>query len=648
MNHPNAPRGCGSVVREVAIDDRFWNGFRDTLIREGIPYQWKALNDQLPDAAPSYCMRNFRIAAGKEQGEHAGCVFQDSDVAKWLEGVAFSLRWHPDPALEEIADGAIRQIVDAQQPDGYMDTYYIINGLDKRWTNLKDNHELYCAGHMIEAAVAYYQVTGKRVLLDAVIRLVAHIDSVIGPEDGKLHGYPGHPVIEMALMRLYEITKDPMHLKLARYFVDQRGQSPLFFADEDARMKRKGWWTDGPLGYKYYQAAQPIREQLNAEGHAVRAMYLYSGAADVARETGDAELARACRRLWESTAYRRMYITGAVGSSEYGEAFTFDYDLPNDTIYGETCASIGLVFFARRMLSLERRGEYADVMERALYNGVISGMQLDGKRFFYVNPLEVVPEACEKDAHKLHVKPVRQKWFGCACCPPNLIRMLASLEEYVAMEDGDTAFVNLYVGGGIRAAGLELKLSGDYPWSGDIAIDVAGAPEGERTLALRVPGWCAKYALSVNGEAIDAEPVDGYVYLRRRWAAGDAVRLALDIRPVFMRANPRVREDIGKVALMRGPLVYCLEEADNGAALHALRAASLSDVDVVERPDLLGGVIVLKSHGVRETGEGWPDGAVPYLPAERPEALEPADLVWIPYYAWANRTPGEMRVFIPR
>ncbi|MBE5809216.1 MAG: glycoside hydrolase family 127 protein, partial [Clostridiales bacterium] len=385
--------GAGKFLQNVTIDDRFWTRTRETVRVEGIPYQWKALNDLIEDAEPSYCMRNFRIAAGKQKGEHAGCVFQDSDIAKWLEGAAFTLRWHPDPELEATMDSAIDEIVDAQQPDGYLDTYYIINGLDKRWTNLKDHHELYCAGHLLEAAVAYYQVTGKRKLLDAMIRYMDYIDTVLGPEEGKLKGYPGHPVLEMALMRLYDITKDPKHLKMAKYFVDQRGQSPLFFKDEDERNHNKFYWDRSYFQYQYYQAGKPVREQMDAEGHSVRAMYLYSGMADVARESGDQTLVEACKRLWKSTVQKRMYVTGAIGSSEYGEAFTFDYDLPNDTIYGESCAAIGLVFFARRMLTLEAKGEYADVMERALYNGVISGMQLDGKKFFYVNPLEVLPEA---------------------------------------------------------------------------------------------------------------------------------------------------------------------------------------------------------------------------------------------------------------
>ena len=381
-------KSAGEFVKQVRLEDVFWGPVREIIRQEAIPYQWKALNDQIPDTEPSYCMRNFRIAAGKETGAHGGYVFQDSDVGKWLEGAAYSLRWHPDPELEQTVDDAIEEVVAAQQPDGYLDTYYIINGLDKRWTNLKDHHELYVAGHLLEGAIAYYEATGKRALLDAMFRFVAHIDSVLGPEEGKLHGYPGHPEIELALMRLYEITGDPAHLRLAKYFVDERGKAPLFFAGEEKRNGNPDYWKESPFRYQYYQAGLPVREQKNAEGHAVRAMYLYAGMADVARVTGDETLAEACRTLWRSAVNRRMYITGGVGSTEYGESFTFDYDLPNDTVYAETCASIALVFFARRMLKLEAKGEYADVMEKALYNGILSGMQLDGKKFFYVRSEE--------------------------------------------------------------------------------------------------------------------------------------------------------------------------------------------------------------------------------------------------------------------
>ncbi len=633
--------------RQMTIHDAFWDRVRETARREGIPYQWRALNDRVENAEPSHCMRNFRVAAGKETGAHGGFVFQDSDVAKWLEGIANTLVWHPDPALEAVADGAIDDIVAAQQPDGYLDTYYIINGLDKRWTNLTDDHELYCAGHMIEAAVAYFRATGKRKLLDAVIRLVAHIDGVFGTEAGKRAGYPGHPVIEMALMRLWEVTGDKSHLRLAKYFVDQRGQSPLYFRQEKEARGERGSWDGGALQYAYYQAHMPVREQTDAVGHAVRALYLYAGMADVARETGDDALRAACETLFRSVAERRMYVTGAVGSSSYGEAFTFDYDLPNDTVYGETCASIALVFFARRMLQLRPSAVYADVMERALYNGVLSGMQLDGTRFFYVNPLETLPEACEKDQHKRHVKPERQPWFGCACCPPNLIRLVTSLEEYVFSQMGDALYLHLYVGGDIETTvgGARVSLSVDtrYPWQGDARLTMRA--DAAFALCLRVPGWCKGYALQVNGQAVQARMEDGYLRVSRAWKRGDAVTLTLDMPVALVRANPRVSEDAGKVAVMRGPIVYCLEEADNGKHLHLARlgGARPEDFSCAWRPDELGGIMALSCPGARETDAGW-DAATLY--ADRAVESERATLRFIPYYAWANRGVGEMRVWV--
>ncbi|MBR2766379.1 MAG: glycoside hydrolase family 127 protein [Blautia sp.] len=635
-----------------SVNDPFWNRFRECVVREGIPYQWAALNDALPeDTEPSHCLRNFRIAAGKEQGTHQGFVFQDSDLYKWLEGVAYSLRWHPDPQLEALADSAIEEIRDAQQPDGYLNTYYTINGLDKRWTNLQDHHELYCAGHLIEAAVAYYQATGKRMLLDIALRFVEHISTVLGPEPGKIHAYPGHPVIEMALVRLYEVTKDERHLQLSGYFIDQRGQAPLYFQEEAQRGGWTNYWSGGPLGWRYYQAQEPVREQADAVGHAVRAVYLYSGMADVARETEDSSLAEACRRLWKSITGKRMYITGAIGSSEYGEAFTFDYDLPNDTIYGETCASIGLVFFARRMLGLEKRGEYADVMERALYNGVISGMQLDGKRFFYVNPLEVDPEACRYDYNKRHVKAERQKWFGCACCPPNIIRLLTSLEDYVCTAAEDTLYMHLYMGGEVHSGPLSLRTETDYPWSGNVKMTVLEDAAEGAVLALRIPGWCRSWTLQVNGEEIHAQPSDGYVYLKRGWQQGDQISLNLDMPVRMVYANPAVREDAGKAALMRGPLVYCLEEADNGADLHALRHAPAIRAEAVFETlgtatehvtEQAGGIVALYTDGLREDRDAW--GTELY--AEKVPEDQAVRLRWIPYYAWANRGSGEMTVWV--
>ena len=652
--------GAGNFLQNASINDNFWSRIRETLRTEGIPYQWKALNDLVEGAEPSCSMRNFRIAAGLEEGEHGGFVFQDSDLAKWIEGAACSLRWHPDPELEATLNSAIDVIAAAQQPDGYLDTYYILTGLDGRWTNLKDNHELYCAGHFLEAAIACYRFTGNKKLLDTMLRYVDYIDSVFGPENAKLRGYPGHPELEIALMRLYDLTKDKKYLSLAKYFIDQRGQSPLYFEEEDKKHGNSNYWQDSYFQYQYYQAGKPVRDQEDAEGHAVRAMYLYSGMADVARETGDAELTEACRRLWKSTVEKRMYITGAIGSSEYGEAFTFDYDLPNDTIYGETCASIGLIFFARRMLSLEVKGEYADVMERALYNGVLSGMQLDGKSFFYVNPLEVLPEACIKDHNKRHVKFERQKWFSCACCPPNLIRLFSSLEDYLYSVNEDEIYVHLYAAGTLELDDISLKVDTDYPWDGKITLTVTAENPVRKVLKMRIPGWCRRTSLKVNTKNEDTETgyvpdkenvhidmVDGYLSLDGEWQSGDTIELILDMPVEIVRVNPHVYEDAGKAAVQRGPIVYCLEEADNGRDLHLLRLKSTESRDFTARwkPFRLGGIVELTGPGIREKDEGWADTLYSSINRIEEEAVT---LTFIPYYSWANRGPGEMRVFIRR
>lgn len=384
------------AVSSVTVRDTFWDPVMEVTRTQMIPYQWKALNDELPDIEPSHCIRNFKVAAGLMEAEFDGRVFQDSDVAKWIEAASYSLKWHPDENLEKEIDDTVELIIQSQQPDGYIGTYYSIKGLENRWTNIMRHHELYCAGHMLEAAVAYYHVTGKDKLLQAMIRFVDYIDSVFGPEEGKMHAYPGHEVIEMALMRLYEITKEEKHLRLARYFIDERGKQPCYFENEIETYHNEYPWKDSFFQFHYYQAGAPVREMKEAVGHAVRAVYLYSGMADVARETLDDSLYEACQAMWNSIVERRMYITGSIGASAYGEAFTIDYDLPGDLVYGETCASVGMVFFAHRMLKLSQRGEYADIMERLLYNGTISGMALDGKSFFYVNPLEVYPKKMKR------------------------------------------------------------------------------------------------------------------------------------------------------------------------------------------------------------------------------------------------------------
>lgn len=645
-------------LNQVQVTDRFFGSYIDLVRSHVIPYQWEAINDRIEGAAPSYCMRNFKTAAAitkvqtKEfteedkiasQQEFYGLVFQDSDFAKWIEAVGYSLITQKDEQLEQTADEAIDIVCAAQQPDGYLDTYYIINGLDKRFTNLRDNHELYCLGHMIEGAIAYYQGTQKDKLLKAMIHYVDFVDATFGPEPHKKHGYPGHEVIELALIKLYEITQDEKHLKLASYFIEERGKKPNYFEQEG-----NGAYWEG-LDYKYNQADRPVREQTQAQGHAVRAVYLYAGMADAARVTEDETLYRACQTLWNNIVQKQMYITGAIGSSAYGEAFTFDYDLPNDTIYGETCAAIGLVFFARRMLSISPKGEYADVMERALYNGILSGMSLDGQSFFYVNPLEVIKKEDIKKDHRLsHVNTERQKWFGCACCPPNVARLLVSIADYSYTCNEDTFFTHLYIGSNIKntLAGNEvtMNITCNYPWEEDIKVELAMEQQTEFTYALRIPGWCTNYTITINDQSIPYQLKDGYLYINRTWENEDVIKLHLDMKVLTISCNPKVRENIGKTAICRGPVVYCLEETDNGADLHQIYLNGNPKFTHKYEPDLLGGVVTITSIGEKLKEKEWDNGML-YL-SQCPQTYTTKELKWVPYYAWANREPGEMIVWI--
>ncbi|AGT32221.1 glycosyl hydrolase [Geobacillus genomosp. 3] len=630
----------------VNVKDRFWKRYIDVVRHEVVPYQWEVLNDRIPDAEPSHAIENFRIAAGESDGEFYGMVFQDSDVAKWLEAVAYLLETKRDPELEALADDVIELLGRAQQPDGYLNTYYTVKEPGKRWTNLRDNHELYCAGHLIEAAVAYFRATGKRRFLDIMCKYADYIGTVFGRGEGQISGYDGHQEIELALLRLYEATGNENYLKLSQYFIDQRGQQPHYFdREKEARGETGRFWYDG--GYRYHQAHIPVREQKQAVGHAVRALYMYTAMAGLAAKTGDESLKQACKTLWENVTKRQMYITGGVGSSECGESFTFDFDLPNDTAYAETCASIALVFWARRMLELETDGKYADVMERALYNGTISGMDLDGKKFFYVNPLEVWPKACERH-DKRHVKPVRKKWFSCACCPPNLARLIASIGHYIYSQTSDALFVHLYVGSDIRTElggrSVEIVQETNYPWDGTVRLTVLPESPGEFTIGLRVPGWCRGATLTINGEKVDMVALiqKGYAYIKRIWKKGDQVELVFPMPVERIKAHPQVRANAGKVALQRGPIVYCLEEVDNGPNLANLFLPRDAHLEAHFEPDLLEGVVVITGTAERMDESAWNDEL--YRSSE-PQTYQ-VPFRTIPYYVWCNRGEGEMTVWV--
>ncbi len=567
-------------------------------------------------------------------------VFQDSDVAKWLEGAAYSLCVKPDAELEKRVDAIIEVIEKAQQEDGYLNTYFTIKEPEHRWQNLHECHELYCAGHMMEAAAAYYEVTGKDRLLRVMERMADHIDSRFGPDKEK--GIPGHQEVEIGLMRLYHATGEERYLKLAQYFIDERGQDPDYFVKEKA--KRGGWTHFGsdPADTKYNQSFAPVRRQMTAEGHSVRAVYMYTAMADLAGTTDDDSLLEACDRLWDNITEKRMYLTGGIGSTSEGEAFTIDYDLPNDSAYAETCASIGLIFFAKQMLDIRPSGKYADIMERALYNGVISGMQLDGKRFFYVNPLEVNPGISGELFGYRHVLPERPGWYTCACCPPNLVRLLMSLGQYAWSESKDTIYSHLYLGGEAHLDKADIQVTSCYPSNGRITYSVSAKTEQAFMIAVRIPSWAEDVILQVNGESVNLEEKthDGYCYLERVWGKKDVIRLTFEMKPRRVYANTAVRANAGCTAIMRGPMVYCFEGADNGKQLQALRIPRNGTIEEeVCRDGVLKGKVLLKVQGIRMKSDGA-------LYSGRPPREVPETLTAIPYYAWGNRGLNQMRVWM--
>jgi DUF1680 family protein len=566
------------------------------------------------------------------------------DLPKWLEASAWSLASFPDPVLARRVKAAVAGVAAGQKPDGYL----YANAVPENWRfqNMAQWHELYDLGHMIEGAVALAEGLGDRTLLDVVCRAVAFVDRRFGWEKGKIQAADGHPEIELALVRLYRLTGDPAHLRLARFFVDVRGKDPAFYAKETEICKKKGiphssYVGDNPSNR---QAHKPLREQETVEGHAVCALYLLAGAADVAAETGDAALLRTCRRLWANVTRRRMYVTGGVGSTSVREAFTVDFDLPNETGYGETCASIALVFFAQRMLQIEPDGEYADVIERALYNGILSGVSQDGVRFFYSNRLAVYPRANVNKPDKLQSS--RKEWFGTSCCPPNLARLLASLGSYVCSTGKDSLWIHQYAGGtasvNVGDTPVTVVTKTRYPWDGTIRMAVRPGAPARFTLALRVPGWARSFTLAVNGRRVRLTPVKGYLKIDREWKAGDRVVLSLPMPVERVEARPEVRDACGMVALQRGPVVYAFEEVDNGAELADLTLPDAARIRVRMNRVLDAPELVAK--GFRRSAAGW--GEKLYRPIQ--SGAKAVSLTAVPYSLWNNRGEGEMRVWIRR
>lgn len=632
-------------LRKIQIDDPFWSKHVDLVKDTIIPYQWNAMNDRIPDAEPSHCLDNFEIAAGRKSGEFYGAVFQDTDIAKWLEAVGFSLAANEDSELEATADRVIELIAEAQQEDGYLDTYFIIKEPDRKWKNLCEGHELYTAGHMMEAAAAYYQGTGKRKFLDVAEKLADLLCDTFGTEEGKLHGYPGHQEVEIGLIKLYRATGKQKYLELAKYFIDARGVGENYFLKE---RQTSGYGNIFPelADYRpeYSQSDRPVREQAAAEGHAVRAVYMYSAMADLADAYQDQELMDTCVRIWNNIVRKQMYITGGIGASGILERFTTDYDLPNDCNYSESCASIGLAMFGIRMANITRDASYIDTVERALYNTVLAGIALDGKSFFYVNPLEVWPENCMERTSREHVKPVRQKWYGVACCPPNIARTLASMGQYIYSAGERELYVNLFISNqaeaDLAAGSVHISMETRFPFENEIHISVKSVPAGGMTLAVRIPEYARGYRMSAAGRPICFREEKGYAVVELEKDTEIAVSFEAPAR--FVRANPNVRADCGKVAVTKGPLVYCLEETDNGKNLSELYADTSQEIREVDS-ELFGGIKELIFQGKRIRENAWENGE---LYGEHPLEFSDAVLEAVPYAYWNNRGAGEMTVWV--
>jgi len=599
MGQPGHQKLSAVPFTDVTVSDEFWAPRIEINRTKSLPHNFH------------WCEKtgrfgNFAKAGGLMKGEFEGIYFNDSDVYKVLEGASYSLASHPDPKLDAMVDDAIAKIASAQDDDGYLMTYYTLAEPNNRWTNLHKMHELYCAGHMFESAVAHYQATGKRTFLDVAIRVADNVDSIFGPD--KRHDVPGHEEIELALVKLYRITGDERYFKLAQFFIDERGNS-----------------THREIYDSYCQDHEPVREQSEPTGHAVRAMYLYSGMADVAAISGDRGLIDALNHLWDNTVNRKMYITGAVGSTRHGEAFGKDYELPNDTAYCETCASIGMVLWNHRMNLLHADAKYVDVLERVMYNGFLAGIGISGKQFFYVNPLS------SDGGHH------RQPFFNCACCPSNVVRFLPSMPAYIYAHDGDGIYVNLYIAGvGTIPCGsgtVKLAQQTRYPWDGGVKITVEPEKASAFAINVRIPGWCEGAGIEVNGKSMEVAVEKGYATIKREWKRGDVIDLnmPMPIRRVY--AHPDVKADTGRVALQRGPIVYCLEAVDNGGDVLHLALPKDAKLTAEHRNDLFHGTTVIKGKALAVSADDK-DGT-------------PTDFVAIPYHLWDNREPGQMVVWIP-
>jgi DUF1680 family protein len=623
--------------RDVSLNEGFWakktRVNRKISLRFGFEMLTKAGN-----------FDNLRIAAGLTTGNYRGYFFQDSDIYKWLEAVAWEVGREPDKELSSMADWAITLIAAAQRPDGYINSYMQTRKAPQPWTDMDNGHELYCAGHLFQAAVAFERALGDRRLLNIACGFADHICSVFGPD--KRHGTCGHPEVEMALVELFRITGEPRYLDLAKFFIDQRGQNLM-----------KGHRSYGP---EYHQDHIPIRQVTEAAGHAVRQLYLASGVTDLFLETGEQALWDAMLRLSKDIVETKLYITGGLGARFDGEAFGDPYELPADQCYCETCAAIASLMWNWRMLLASGESHYADQMERALYNNILASPALDGQHYFYINPLmlreaKYLRLSTDLPPSEVFIPNQRPEWHDCACCPPNVMRLFSSFSHYLATHDAKGIQIHHFAPADIeckptRGLRVKLNITTEYPWQGNIKLRIVETGGSPWVLSIRNPEWSQNPILSINGKRVrDLRQEKGYLVLEREWQVEDVIELELQMETIFIASNPRVDATRGCLTIQRGPIVYCLEDKDQEIKGRLLDIEIDKNQPLLTRwdSDLLDGVMVVEASGQFINSESWRGHL--YLPATSSLLANPRPtrLVAIPYYAWGNRGIGSMRVWIP-
>ena len=592
-------------------------------------------------------------------------IFWESDLAKLMEGAFFSIQQEKDEDLEKKMDSIIDKIIANQEEDGYLNYFFSRHEPDNKFTNLRDRHELYCAGHLLESAIEHHKATGNSKFFDAMERYVDHIITKFGREEGKMRGYPGHQEIELALVKAYEHTNDKKFLDLATYFIDERGthskaEDHYFVKEKKKLMEKEGDIDVSKLpsnmrdfmafdadfmgktfrDLHYWQAHEKPVDQKTAEGHSVRALYMFTAMADLARLNNDSKLLNACKTLWRNIVDKRMYVHSGVGSAHIGERFTYDYDLPNDMAYAETCATIALIYFANRMSKLELNSEYGDIIENSLYNLLLASTSLDGEDFFYDNYLECVPGYLHSQGRR---HGVRDKYHMCSCCPPNITRLFASMDMYIYNSYQDSLIVDQYISSEIdlidKTQGIKINQTSDFPHKGYSKIDVMDLKNNETTIYFRIPSWDKNMKIELNGSKIDYEVVNGYAKINKNLQKGDVIELSFDFSPRYVRTNPNVRYNVRRACLFRGPILYCLEEKDNGKDLNKLILNTNNNFDEKDEKISSENIISLTANGFK-----FKDSKDLYL-KDKPDITE-TSLKFIPYYCWSNRGENEMLVWV--